>query len=296
MKESNGTGSKFSEAIIETYRLLFHSNSGERVQEVSYPIDRRHIQFHFVLKGSITLNFQNNYRIPLQEEQHIVLFNTTKDLPLTADVSPDSWMLTLLMTLGDFHALFSAQAAHIPALSEHTGEKKYYAQGETSPAMAVVLSQIWGTRLHSSVQEMYYRAKCLELLSLYFDRPEDADVERCPFLADEVAVRKIRSAKEVLIARMLEPPTLNELAREVDLPLKKLKEGFREIYGDSPFGFLLNYKMDYASKLLLREDISVHDLALRLGYSTPSHFITSFKKKFGTTPRKYLQSRSPIAD
>lgn len=285
-------GSVSAERVVETYRLLFHSNEGEVTQNVHYPIDKSYIQFHFVLKGSATLVFEGNYRIPLQEEQNILLFNTIKDLPLNVLLGSKTWMLSLLMNLGDFHALFSAQAAHIPALSQNTEEKKYYAQGEISPAMAVVLSQIWGTRVHPTVQELYDHAKCLELLALYFDRPEDADTERCPYLADEDAVRKIRSAKEILIARMLEPPTLGELAREVGLPLKKLKEGFREIYGDSPFGFLLGYKMEYARKLLMREGIPVHELALRLGYSTPSHFITSFKKKFGTTPKKYLQSRS----
>jgi len=29
-----------------------------------------------------------------------------------------------------------------------------------------------------------------------------------------------------------------------------------------------------------------------LGYSTASHFITAFKKKYGTTPKKYLMSVS----
>jgi len=49
---------------------------------------------------------------------------------------------------------------------------------------------------------------------------------------------------------MVEPPTLRELADEVGLSLKKLKEGFKEIYGDTVFSFLFDYKMDYARKLL----------------------------------------------
>lgn len=292
MEKNNDRSSATPENVGEKYRLLFHSNPSDQPLQIFEQVDQSFIQFHFLLKGGAVLQYGPSYRVPLQEDQHILLYNTTRNLDIDAQLAPDSWMLSLLMKLGDFHQLFSAQAAHIPALSQHTEEKKYYAQGEISPSMAVVLSQIWGTRLHPSVQGLYYQAKCLELLSLYFDRTEDADTERCPYLADEDAVRRIRSAKEVLIARMLEPPSLSDLAREVDLPLKKLKEGFREIYGDSPFGFLLNYKMDYARKLLIREGVSVNELALRLGYSTPSHFITSFKKRFGTTPKKYLQSRA----
>jgi AraC family transcriptional activator of pyochelin receptor len=29
---------------------------------------------------------------------------------------------------------------------------------------------------------------------------------------------------------------------------------------------------------------------VQIGYSTSSHFIAAFKKKFGTTPKKYVMS------
>ena len=50
-------------------------------------------------------------------------------------------------------------------------------------------------------------------------------LEQCPYLADEDNVRRIRMAKEIMISRMAEPPTLAELSQEVGLSLKKLKEG-----------------------------------------------------------------------
>ncbi len=36
---------------------------------------------------------------------------------------------------------------------------------------------------------------------------------------------------------------------------------------------------------------NVNEVAIQLGYSNSSHFIEAFKKKFGTTPKKYLLSR-----
>ncbi len=89
---------------------------------------------------------------------------------------------------------------------------------------------------------------------------------------------------------MVEPPTLQELSDEIGLSLRKLKEGFKQIYGDSVYGFLLEHKMDYARKLLESGKYNVNEVGLKLGYSTASHFITSFKKQFGTTPKKYLSS------
>ena len=89
---------------------------------------------------------------------------------------------------------------------------------------------------------------------------------------------------------MAEPPGLQELADEIGLSLKKLKEGFKQIYGDTVYGFLFDYKMEVARKMLNSGVHNVNEVGLKIGYSTASHFISAFKKKYGTTPKKYLQS------
>jgi AraC family transcriptional activator of pyochelin receptor len=101
-------------------------------------------------------------------------------------------------------------------------------------------------------------------------------------------VKRIRRAKELIIANMAEPPSLNELAQEVGLSLKRLKEGFKQIYGDSVYSFLFDYKMEYARRLLDSGQYNVNEIGLRIGYSTSSHFIAAFRKKYGTTPKKYM--------
>ena len=175
---------------------------------------------------------------------------------------------------------------------EDNRDKKYYKEVPVSPAMAVILSQILNFNLHPSVRKIYLKGKAYELIGLYFNRPEEADIEQCPFLDDEDNVKKIKLAKEIILQRMAEPPSLQELAEEVGLSLKKLKEGFKEIYGDTVFSFLFDYKMDYARKLLEKGQHNVNEVGLAIGYSTASHFISAFKKKFGTTPKKYIQSLS----
>ena len=87
---------------------------------------------------------------------------------------------------------------------------------------------------------------------------------------------------------MAEPPTLPELATEIGLSLKRLKEGFKQIYGDTVYGFLLDHKMEYARKMLETGQFNVNEVGLKVGYSTASHFISAFKKKYSTTPKKYL--------
>jgi AraC-like DNA-binding protein len=86
---------------------------------------------------------------------------------------------------------------------------------------------------------------------------------------------------------------VEELAEQVGLSLKRLKMGFKQIYGDTVYGFLFDYKMDYARQLLDSGSYNVNEVGLKIGYSTGSHFIAAFKKKFATTPKKYLMSINP---
>ena len=226
----------------------------------------------------------------MSEENSLLLYNTQKDLPLHVVLEPESWVLSVVMTIRKFHSLFSTEADYIPFLSDGNSDKKYYSQEVLSPAMAVVLSQLMNYSLHPSIKNLYVKGKVYELISLYFNKAEDADIEQCPFLVDEDNVRRIKQAKEIIIARMTEPPTLAELSNEIGLSLKKLKEGFKQIYGDSVFGFLFDYKMEYARKMLETGKYNVNEVGHKIGYSTASHFISSFKKKYGTTPKKYLTS------
>ncbi|MBO6605467.1 AraC family transcriptional regulator [Psychroserpens sp.] len=277
--------------LDDGFYVLCYQNNENEVQVVEREIDSRFIQFHFCIKGSSDFIFNNgNYRLRIEEENSLLLYNPQRDLPIHLDVHPNSWLVSILVSIKKFHGLFSQEADYITFLSEDNKDKKYYQDGKISPSMAIALNQIINYNLNNSIKSLYFRGKALELLSLYFNRSEDADIEQCPFLVDETNVIKIRKAKDIMISRMAEPPTLQELSDEIGLSLKKLKEGFKQIYGDSVFSFLFDYKMEVARKLLESGEHNVNEVGLKVGYSTSSHFISAFKKKYGTTPKKYLMA------
>ncbi|MGD1947981.1 MAG: helix-turn-helix transcriptional regulator [Croceivirga sp.] len=291
MTENVVIGSYESIYVDDEVYVLKIQNDTEEIKEIIHPIDRNFIQFHFSLKGRAQFLFNNgNYHLDVSDENSLLLYNTQKDLPLHLLVRPQTWVLSVVVSIRHFHTLFSDDAEEIPFLSGSFSEKKYYAQEMLTPAMAVVISQLMGSNLHPFIQKLYTKAKIYELIALYFNKSGNADLEQCPFLADEENVRKIKIAKEIILERMAEPPTLQELSDEIGLSLKKLKEGFKQIYGDSVYGFLLDHKMEVARKLLESGKYNVNEIGLRLGYSTASHFIASFKKKYGTTPKKYVTS------
>ena len=168
--------------------------------------------------------------------------------------------------------------------------KKYYDDLEIKPSVTLTLQQIINSNINNSLKELYIKGKVYELLSLHFHKEENVNAEYCPFLVDEQNVLKIRNAKEIIINKMTDPPSLQELANEIGLNIKKLKEGFKQIYGTTVYGFLLDYKMEHARKLLESNQYNVNEVGIKVGYSTASHFIAAFKKKYGITPKQYVMS------
>lgn len=280
--------------IEEDFILIRFQNDENENMMVKRPVNQGLIQFHFGIKGKAKFVFnQGTYALDLKEEHSLLLYNPQKELPLNLELAPNTWVISVIISIKKFHALFSNEAEYIPFLSNENQDKKYYNDGKISPSMSIVLSQIFHFNLNPSIKNLYYRGKGYELLSLYFNRTEDPNAEQCPFLIDEENVMKIRQAKEIILYNISEPPGLQELADKVGLNLKKLKMGFKQIYGDTVYGFLFDYKMDYARKLLDSGSYNVNEVGLKIGYSTGSHFIAAFKKKYATTPKKYLMSINP---
>ena len=284
--------STFEEIILEKgFYVLHFQNESKDIQNFEREISSTFIQVHFCLRGNSKFLFNNgSYSFDVTDNRSILLYNPQRILPINLEIQPKTTLVSLLISIEKFHSLFSKESGYIPFLSDENSNKKYYDDTEIKPSVSLVLQQIINSNSNSSIRDLYVKGKVYELLSLHFQKEENTDGEYCPFLVDEQNVLKIRKAKEIIISRMAEPPSLQELAAEIGLNLKKLKEGFKQIYGDTVYSFLFDYKMEHSRKLLESNQFNVNEVGLQVGYSTASHFIAAFKKKFGTTPKKYVMS------
>ena len=284
--------SSLNEFNIENkFHLLHFQNESNDTQRFERDIDSTFIQLHFCIKGDSKFLFNNGgYVFDVKDQHCILLYNPQQKLPINLEINPKTTLISLLISIEKFHSLFSREANHIHFLSEENIHRKYYNDDEIKPSVLMVLQQIINSSNRSSVKDLYIKGKIYELLSMHFQNDEASNIEFCPFLVDEQNVLKIKKAKDIIISRMTEPPSLQELANEIGLTLKKLKEGFKQIYGDTVYSFLFDYKMEHARKLLESNLHNVNEVGLKVGYSTSSHFIAAFKKKFGTTPKKYISS------
>ena len=205
-------GSQEEIKIENDFILHLFQNDGGEMYRIEKHVNQGFIQFHFGLKGKGKFIFnQGSYALDLKEEKSLLFYNPQKELPLNLELAPNTWIVSVIISIKKFHSLFSSEAENIPFLSEENKDKKYYKENDISPSMAIVLSQLFHYNLNSFIKNLYYKGKGYELLSLYFNRSEDPNAEQCPFLIDEENVLKIKKAKEIIILNMSEPPGIDAL-------------------------------------------------------------------------------------
>lgn len=133
------------------------------------------------------------------------------------------------------------------------------------------------------------RMKMLALL--YHFQTTQSLVEAEETYIQKSVAEKIKHVREHLVKDLEHRVGLQELANAHELSLTQLKKGFKQIYGESPYTYLRNYKMHHAAKLLLETDEKIGNLALALGYQNPSKFSDAFHAVMGCTPDAVSQSK-----
>lgn len=98
--------------------------------------------------------------------------------------------------------------------------------------------------------------------------------------------RPLQRARDLMIAEMSRPWTLDELAQEIGLTQKRLKTGFKAMYGHAVYAFLQEQRLLEARRLIEAGAMNVTQAALAVGYGNSSHFSQLFLRRFGMPPSR----------
>lgn len=81
--------------------------------------------------------------------------------------------------------------------------------------------------------------------------------------------------------------SVNEYASKLNLTVDILNEICKENYGQSPKTIILDKKITEAKRLLYFTDLSVKEIAFRLGFEDSSYFSRIFKQKTNLSPTEF---------
>lgn len=104
--------------------------------------------------------------------------------------------------------------------------------------------------------------------------------------ADEIDLRVVK-AKKLIDDNFDILFTADEVARYCHLSTKQLNRLFIKFEGITILDYIHRQKLEFSKKLLTETDLSITEIALKAGFSSPGYFNKFFKNYTGISPSKY---------
>ena len=113
----------------------------------------------------------------------------------------------------------------------------------------------------------------------------DRDMQRLS-IPTRIGVRHPRLSRVIEIMEQSIEETVSpaDLAEEVGMSTRQLERLFRRYLNRSPKRYYMELRLAKARNLLMQTDLSVINVALACGFSSPSHFSKCYRAQYGTTP------------
>jgi AraC-like DNA-binding protein len=206
-------------------------------------------------------------------------------LEVTIEMSPE--------VLIDFAGNQGALPIELQHLVRSSTQLAYARVAKLSPTVQRVLLQILQCPYRGVTKRMFLESKALEVAALMLEQERDFQQGRQSLMAlKPETIDRLHLAREILLRNLDQPPLLSELARQVGLNGKALKQGFRQVFGKTVFGYLHEYRMEQARQLLMSGDLKVGEVMQQIGFRDRRYFAAAFRKQFGVTPRDYRRVNS----
>jgi AraC-like DNA-binding protein len=243
----------------------------------------------FVLKGSLSLLQQGEYSASAQigTQQHNLFRVPAHGMRMVMSNLNDD---VICINLSDEFVNRYLPLSH-PAHEQLKAEGKGRGQNLLSPSNMSVTPEISATlqRLRNTSQsgfcdQLQLESRVIELLALQiaqFEQMQDS-VVIMPLKQEEQ--NRMQKAREILIHHTGSQLSLRSLAHLVGTNEFNLKRDFKAAFGSTVYQYLNQHKMEQAKSMLIEEDRTIAEIAIRTGYKHATHFTTAFKKYFGYLP------------
>lgn len=248
----------------------------------------------FVLEGKIEIRFERMPEpVQLDPGQSIFFSHPYSEIHASLKVEDKCKILSIVTSIERMHRFFDStldmNTISREELKRYYDPQRLYLIKPINGKINIPLRQVLHLEMDSQFKKMYLKAKLLEIMALYFSyAAADKNTElNCPFLENPEDIKRIRKAKQLLLAHVSEPLTIAQLSKLAGINEFKLKNGFKDLYGAPIHSYLNEYRMQEAIRMLEKCNYTVNEIAYMLGYNKASNFISAFKRKYGMTPKKY---------
>lgn len=201
--------------------------------------------------------------------------------------------ISVMMSESDFKKYNSQYPIILARFEKHFNSSKPF-MGIVEDSTGKILEaarDLQNSVFSHSINPHYVEGLIVECLVNYF-----YEVFHQPLPDSYSVCRKIFKARNLLTENFQNPPTLRELAASVGTNECTLKKVFKQMFSITVFDYLNDLRMNKAARLLADSDSAINDIAQDLGFSSQSHFTTSFRKRYGLTPKEFREGKRELID
>ena len=248
------------------------------------------LQMLFLLKGNISgyLPGSKKALLTFTEQQHNILLNHEK---LRLQVKTEAHEIIFI------RIDLSFLSRYIP--TDHSGYlnlKTGIEQNEPAvfsgynlhmtPEISAILNALRTSTHTGFCEKLFLESKILELLVLQLSQFEQIKDYIPARQLKKEELDKMYEVKEIMTGDLYQQFSLRNLAHMVGTNEFNLKRNFKLAFGTTVFGYLNQYKMAWAKRMLIEEDVTVAEVSEKMGYKYATHFSSAFKKFYGYLPNK----------
>lgn len=236
------------------------------------------------LAGCIVNALSSSYAVvwvPDGEEAWSYLKSQKVDLVISDVMMPKLDGISLCRRLKE-----SLETCHIPViLLTAKSFKSDYMEGVKGGADAYIgkpfsmeMLQTWALNLLKNRQRIRQRLQCGGMENVV--RADFADADRLFF--DRL--------RDIVLGHLDEDDfSLDALAGEVGMSRSTFHRKLKGLAGMTPNEFVMAIRLDKARDLLQERRYKVGEVCYMVGFKSQSHFVRSFEKRFGSSPKKYME-------
>ena len=129
-------------------------------------------------------------------------------------------------------------------------------------------------------------AKFLELIHYFTQHLNQGEINQLLEHHCDYEAQQIETAKEILDHQLSNPPCIKALSKEIGLNTRKLKAGFRNLFGITIRQYVIQQRMLLAHELIINSHYPLSTICQMVGYHNRGHFAATYAKYFGQLPHQ----------
>ncbi|MGO4290615.1 helix-turn-helix transcriptional regulator [Chitinophaga sp. RAB17] len=283
INDASGFHIQLEELSMKELDLRWGNYSNPTQKVLSFLPAKKAIVSHFRIQDD-TIN--STTAIP---EKQFVVYRESPE-PYEMIVSPtrhkNRAFFELLMSEHFYQHFFTEESPFMSSFQRdetiNTPSPAFTAQ--MMPAMQAIINDMRQTPYNGHLQAVYLEAKAIELFLMQVKQLDHQHLPKKTKLPAK-DIESLYAIKQYMEQHYEQPLSITALARKAGINQMKLKNGFKELFNTTVFGYLSDIRMQEAKRLLQDEKLYVGEVADKIGYKHPHHFTAAFRKKFGMMPK-----------